>query len=78
MSRTNARLLNDRELDAVSGGRNIIPIPLHSDPLAKTVGAGDTIDTNPWGDGTVFSPTALPGSWGTMNNSLPGGGPWGN
>ena len=64
------------QLEAVSGGRiNLANTPGYHGPKLQTggtVGGGDTIDGIPWGG----SPGD--GSWGTVNNNLPGGGPWGN
>ena len=61
------------ELEAVSGGRmNLARYRRPTVELGGRVGGGDTIDTIPWGG----SPGD--GSWGVVNNNLPGGGPWGN
>jgi hypothetical protein len=64
------------ELEAVCGARiNLANFPGYHGPRAKppgTVGGGDTIDGIPWGGAPGD------GSWGVVNNNLPGGGPWGN
>lgn len=68
--------LSADELETVSGGRiNLANFPgYHGPTLSKggTVGGGDTIDGIPWGGAPGD------GSWGIVNNNLPGGGPWGN
>ena len=68
--------LNVDELEAVSGGRiSLVNTPGYHGPKRQTggtVGGGDTIDGIPWG----VAPGD--GSWGIVNNNLPGGGPWGN
>ena len=67
------RVLNDSEIDAVSGGRiNLANNPGYHEPKVQsggTVGQGDTIalGAHP-GDGFL----------GTVNNNLSGQGPWGN
>jgi len=68
--------LSAYELEAVSGGRlNLGQFAWYHGPRLHQggrVGGGDTIDGIPWGG----SPGD--GSWGIVNNNLPGGGPWGN
>jgi hypothetical protein len=70
------RVLNNAELDVVSGGMQNLgnSLAYHGITIAKegSVGGGDTIDGIPWG--------GVPGdgSWQTVNGNLPGGGPWGN
>jgi hypothetical protein len=63
------------ELDAVNGARMslgpITRVPVPAGP-SKYVGQGDTIDTIPWGGHPGD------GSWGIVNNNLPGLGPMGN
>jgi len=70
------RELSAYELEAVSGGRlNLGQFAWYHGPRPHqggTVGGGDTIDGIPWGGAPGD------GSWGTVNNNLPGGGPWGN
>jgi hypothetical protein len=70
------RILSKAEIQMIGGGMiNLGNTPGYRGPkLMKggTVGAGDTIDGIPWGG----SPGD--GSWGIVNNNLPGGGPWGN
>jgi hypothetical protein len=70
------RGLSMDELESVCGARiNLANNPGYHGPKAKspgTVGGGDTIDGIPWGGAPGD------GSWGTVNNNLPGGGPWGN
>jgi hypothetical protein len=64
------------ELEAASGGRiNLGNIPGYNGPKLQqggTVGSGDTID------GIPFGGKPGDGSWGVVNDNLPGGGPWGN
>jgi hypothetical protein len=76
MTSFNSNELTLGDLDAASGGRlNLADLPgYHGPTLQKggTVGGGDTIDGIPWGG------QPGDGSWGIVNNNLPGGGPWGN
>jgi hypothetical protein len=56
-------------------------IPMPNCPggcFKKNVGEGDTIDGIPWGGhpGNGYQPGD--GTWGTVNNNLPGKGPYGN
>jgi hypothetical protein len=72
------RELSADELGCVSGGRiSLAGLPGYNTPhLQKggTVGGGDTIDGIPFGQKAGDSS----GAWGTVNDNLPGGGPWGN
>ncbi|HEY7842327.1 MAG TPA: hypothetical protein VID30_01445 [Bradyrhizobium sp.] len=76
LNMSNHRELNISELEAVSGGAyNRANIPgYHGPTIAKggEVGGGDTIDGIPWGGHSGD------GSWGYVNNALPGAGNWGN
>jgi hypothetical protein len=69
------RVLNDSEIDAVSGGMiSLANIPGYNTPhlnKSGTVGQGDTIDA-------VGKDWQKDPSWGNWNNNLPGQGPWGN
>jgi len=74
---TDAGRLEDAELELVNGANSIWKAPgggRTPQRHAGTPGAGDTIDTIPWGGDAE--------SWGVVNNNLPGGGPgsgpWGN
>jgi hypothetical protein len=61
----------------LQGGR--VPMPKCPDGCIRTnVGEGDTIDSIPWGGhpGNGYQPGD--GSWGTVNNGLPGKGAMGN
>jgi hypothetical protein len=72
------RVLTDNELDVVCGARvslaNLLGSAYHGPRVATggSVGGGDTIDGIPWGG------QPGDGSWGVVNNNLPGNGPWGN
>ncbi len=67
------RVLADSEISVVSGAMiNLANSPAYHGPTLNKANTSDTIDTIPWGGHPGD------GSWGTVNNNLPGGGPWGN